>query len=172
VFRNPAVPTVSELRAFLKERLPDQMIPSRFVAVDKLPLLSTGKVDRRTLPEFDGTRPEIGTPYVPPRTLVEEEVATIWAQVLSLDRVGVHDSFFDLGGHSLAAMRLVSGVIQKFKLELPLQSLFKAPTVAEMAAVITGHQGRPLGEEEMEKILTEVEVLTDEEAQRRLLNES
>ncbi|HEY3304678.1 MAG TPA: phosphopantetheine-binding protein [Candidatus Binatia bacterium] len=93
-------------------------------------------------------------------------LAEIWAEVLSLDRVGVHDNFFDLGGHSLAAARVVSQVIKQFRLELPLQSLFKAPTVAEMAAVIDERQKNRLTEEELERILTELETMSEEEAKK------
>jgi acyl carrier protein len=85
--------------------------------------------------------------------------------VLSLDRVGVNDNFFDLGGHSLAATRVGSQVIKQFQLVLPLLSLFQSPTVAEMATVVTEHQGNPLGKEELERLLSELESMSDDEAQ-------
>jgi acyl carrier protein len=99
-------------------------------------------------------------------------LAQIWAQTLSLDQVGVQDNFFDLGGHSLAATRIVSQVIKHFQVDLPLKSLFESPTVAEMAIVITEHQEKKLGTEELHRILTELESLSDEEAQRLVANRS
>jgi amino acid adenylation domain-containing protein len=129
-------PSVSELRSYVKEKLPDYMVPSAFVRLDTLPLTSNGKVNRRMLPEPGSSRPELDNPFVAPATLVEEKLATIWAEVLSLDQVGIHDNFFDLGGHSLAATRVVSQVIKKFHLEIPIQYFFQTPTVAGLANYI------------------------------------
>ncbi len=133
--RPPAV-TLTQLRSFLTKDLPDYMIPSVFVPLDSMPLLPTGKVDRYALPDPGKERPELDTPYVAPRTGIEQKLRRIWTEVLGLDQIGVHDNFFELGGHSLAATRVVSQVIKTFQLELPLQSLFQSPTVAEMAAII------------------------------------
>ncbi|MGH6875211.1 MAG: non-ribosomal peptide synthetase, partial [Aestuariivirgaceae bacterium] len=127
---------VSDLHSFLRQKLPDYMIPSRFIFVSALPLTPGGKLDRKALPKPDERRPELSQSYAAPRNEVERMLAEIWADVLSVDRVGIHDNFFDLGGHSLAATRVVSQVIKQFRLELPLQSLFQSPTVAAMAAVI------------------------------------
>jgi amino acid adenylation domain-containing protein len=160
--------TVTSLRRFLNEQLPEYMVPSAFVTLEKFPLTSTGKVDRRALPDPGKERPKLETPFVEPRTMIERELVSIWAEILSLREIGIHDNFFDLGGHSLAATRVVSKVIKKFQLELPLQSLFLSPTIAEMTAVITEHQGKQLGDEEMERMLGELESLSDEEAQRLL----
>jgi acyl carrier protein len=99
-------------------------------------------------------------------------LSRIWAQVLALDTIGVQDNFFDLGGHSLAATQIVSRVIKRFQLELPLQSLFAAPTVAEMGAVIEKHDGYKVDEARVSCILAEVESLSDEEARRLLTKES
>jgi len=159
-------PTVSELRGFLKKNLPDYMVPSAFVMLDTIPLTPNGKLDRKALPEPDKLRPQLDTWYAAPRSPTEEQLAGIWSQVLSLDRVGVHDNFFDLGGHSLAATRVVSRVIKQFQLEVPLQSLFQSPTVAEMAAVIAEHQGKKLDKKELNRILTEMESLSEAEASR------
>jgi acyl carrier protein len=164
--------TVTELRNFLEERLPDYMIPSAFVLLRGLPLTPNGKIDRLALPAPEGKRPELDTPFSSPRSPIEEELAEIWAEVLSLDRVGIHDDFFDLGGHSLAATRVISQVIRKFQLELPLQSVFQSPTIAAMAALITEHQGEQLGEEELDCVLTELESISNEEAKRLLADRS
>jgi non-ribosomal peptide synthetase component F len=159
-------PTVSELRVFLKKNLPDYMVPSAFVRLDTIPLTPNGKLDRKALPEPDKLRPQLDTWYAAPTNPTEEQLAEIWSQVLSLDRVGVHDNFFDLGGHSLAATRVVSRVIKQFQLEVSLQSLFQSPTVAEMAAVIAEHQGKKLDKKELNRILTEMESLSEAEASR------
>jgi acyl carrier protein len=156
--------TVTQLRNFLKARLPDYMIPSAFVLLGALPLTPNGKIDRRALPDPGQSRPELDTPYVAGTTPLEEQLAKIWAEVLSLNRVGIHDNFFDLGGHSLAATRVVSKVLKTFQIELPLQSLFESPTVAEMTIMITNHQGNKLGEEKLNRILTKLESLSEEEA--------
>jgi len=165
-------PTTSELREFLIKKVPDYMIPSAFVRLEALPLTLNGKVDRKALLEPAKTRPELKVSYVAPRTTLEEKLCQIWAGVLSLDHVGIHDNFFDLGGHSLAATRVVSQVIKNFQLELPLQSLFQSPTIAAMAAVIMEHQGKRLGEEELERVLGDLESLSDEEARRLLAEET
>jgi acyl carrier protein len=109
---------------------------------------------------------------VEPTTEVEGKLAAIWTDVLSLDQVGIHDNFFDLGGHSLAASRVISRTIQTFQLELPVKALFDSPTVAEMAAIITQNQAKGAGDAELAQMLREVETMTEEEAQRQLAKEN
>jgi len=128
--------TVDELRRFLKDKLPDHMVPAVFVLLDTLPLLSNGKIDRRALPAPDRTRPELDKSFVAPRTPTEELLAQIWAQLLEIERVGVHDNFFDLGGHSLLATQAVSRMREAFQVEIPLRRLFEVPTVAGLAESI------------------------------------
>jgi len=128
-----AEPNVSELRDYLKKRLPAYMVPSAFVVLETLPLMPSGKVDRRALPAPDGARPDLETTYVAPRTPVEEGLVDLWAQVLGVERVGVHDNFFDLGGHSLLATQLVSRVREVFQVEVLLRDIFEAPTVVGLA---------------------------------------
>jgi acyl carrier protein len=156
----------------LKAKLADYMIPSAFVCLRALPLATNGKIDRRLLPDPGNSRPELDAPYVAPRTPIEEQLVQIWSEVLLLDRIGIHDNFFDLGGHSLAATRVVSHVIKNFQLDIPLQSLFQSPTVAEMAAVIAEQRGRNLDAQDLAGILTELESLTDEQAQKLLSDQS
>jgi amino acid adenylation domain-containing protein len=125
-------PTLRELRSFLKEKLPDYMIPGAFVMLDALPLTPNGKVDRRALiaPEF---QPELQQSLVAPRTPIEEMLASIWADVLKIEQVGVHNNFFELGGHSLLATQVISRIHKTFTVELPLSTLFEAPTITELA---------------------------------------
>jgi acyl-coenzyme A synthetase/AMP-(fatty) acid ligase/acyl carrier protein len=133
IWTGAELPRISALRRQLIEKLPDYMVPASFVFLDALPLTATGKVDRRALPAPDGIRPALDDSFVAPRTAVEEEVAAIWAEVLGLDRVGVHDAFLELGGDSLLAMQVIWLVLARWQLEVPLRVLFDAPTVAEMA---------------------------------------
>jgi amino acid adenylation domain-containing protein len=122
-----------ELRDFLKEKLPEYMIPNIFVFLKSLPLTPNGKVDRRALPAPDGSRPELTEAYVAPRNVTEKLLTTIWAEVLKLEKVGIHDDFFELGGHSLLATRVVSRIRAVFDSELPLRALFETPTVAGLS---------------------------------------
>ncbi|MGH7834013.1 MAG: phosphopantetheine-binding protein, partial [Candidatus Binatia bacterium] len=126
-------PPAGELRSYLKEKLPDPMVPSAFVLLDVLPRTPHGKLDRRALPEPDQSRPELEENLAAPRTPVEEAIVEIWREVLSLDRVGVHDNFFELGGHSLLATQVISRLREAFQVELPLRSLFERPTIAGLA---------------------------------------
>jgi natural product biosynthesis luciferase-like monooxygenase protein/amino acid adenylation domain-containing protein/non-ribosomal peptide synthase protein (TIGR01720 family) len=119
-----------ELRAWLRERLPEHMVPGAIVALERLPLTPGGKVDRRALPAPEWTG---GAEYLAPRTATEEVLAGIWAETLGLERVGVEASFFALGGHSLLAMQAVSRVRRALGVELPLRTLFDEPTVAALA---------------------------------------
>ncbi|MEO6191499.1 MAG: condensation domain-containing protein, partial [Thermoanaerobaculia bacterium] len=149
--------TASDLRAFLKERLPDPLVPTSWAFLPALPLTSNGKVDRKALPAPDELRSPV--PSASPSTPTEELLATLWAGVLGLDRVGIHESFFELGGHSLLAIQVVSRVRESFGVELPLQRLFENPTVAGLSGIIDSakdlavveiprlepaHRGRPL----------------------------
>ncbi len=168
---NTLSPSTSELRSFLKERLPEYMIPSAFVLVDALPLTPSGKVDRRALPAPDQTRPDLKGAFVAARTPVEEVLVKIWSKVLGLKEVGVHDNFFELGGDSLLATQVISRVINTFKVELPIQFLFESLTVADMVVVITENMAKKAGDEELACMLAELESISDEEARKRLADE-
>ena len=126
-------PTITDLRHFLKQQLPDYMVPSAFVVLEALPLTPNGKVDRRALPAPD-LRKELEESFVAPRTPIEEMLASIWGNILLIDSVGVNDNFFTLGGHSLLATQVISRVRDTISIELPLRSLFEAPTIAEFAS--------------------------------------
>ncbi|HYN20229.1 MAG TPA: amino acid adenylation domain-containing protein, partial [Thermoanaerobaculia bacterium] len=123
------------LRQHLVSRLPEYMVPSGWTVLDELPVTAHGKVDRRALSEL-GTNALASREHVPPRTPVEQVLAVLWSDLLSVERVGAHDDFFALGGHSLLATRLVSRVREAFGVELPLRAIFEAPTVQDLAARI------------------------------------
>ena len=125
-----------ELRQFLAQKLPSYAIPNIFVELDELPLLPNGKIDRKSLPTVDSTRPELTATYTAPQTEVEKTIAAIWKQELNLDRVGINDNFFDLGGHSLLGIRIVTYINEALSKEVALKSLFQYPTIAELAQQI------------------------------------
>ncbi|WP_246275610.1 AMP-binding enzyme, partial [Brasilonema bromeliae] len=116
--------TITELRDFLESKLPNYMVPAAFVMLESLPLTPNGKVDRKALPAPEVTQLLSESNFVAPSTPIEEMLALIWAEVLSIEKVGIHNNFFSLGGHSLLATRVISQVRQVFQQELPLRRLF------------------------------------------------
>ena len=136
-WRGDEEPDITELRAHLRELLPEYMIPSAWATVPALPLSSSKKVDRAALPELTPSQLDGSREYVAPRDPTERIIAEIWAGVLGVDRVGVYDDFFGLGGHSLLATRVLARLRQTFAAELPLRCLFEATTVAALAEVTT-----------------------------------
>jgi len=159
--------TIENLRAFLRERLPDPMIPSTFMILDSLPL-ANGKLDMTALPLSNGERPSLEVSFRPPHDEIEISIAKIWETILEICPIGIDDNFFDLGGDSLAASRVISRVIQSFQLGLPVKALFYAPTVAQMAGIIKQHQSKRVSEAEVEQMLHEIEALAEDEARRRV----
>ncbi|NEO15135.1 MAG: amino acid adenylation domain-containing protein [Moorea sp. SIO3F7] len=127
--------STNQLREFLKQKLPDYMVPSAFVTLDTLPLTPNGKVDRKSLPAPDGVFSRVEE-YVAPRTTIELQLTQIWSEVLNLTSVGVQDNFFELGGHSLLAVRLMSKIQQQFQINLPLATLFQSPTIEQLASLL------------------------------------
>ena len=134
VTRNGAAPLSRELRQFLRDRLPDYMVPARYIVLPALPKTATGKVDRNALPAPDGPPPP--AEFVAPSGEREEKLAAIWRAVLRTPRVGAHDDFFDLGGHSLLAAQLLRRIEKEFGQRLPMSTVFHASTVAQMAALL------------------------------------
>ncbi|KAF9353703.1 hypothetical protein BGX26_008545, partial [Mortierella sp. AD094] len=130
------------LRSHISSKLPEYMIPAAFVRLDKLPLTSNGKLDRRALPE-PGSDSFVSQGYETPRGEIESTLAEIWAELLKIDRVGRHDNFFMLGGHSLLAVKLIGHVSSRLGLSLKLQTLFEAPTIAELTPrILENHTDR------------------------------
>ena len=121
---------INDLRSYLKQKLPQYMMPSAFVLLEAMPLTPNGKIDRRSLRAPDTNTAELESNFTEPRTPDEQLIAEIWAEVLGLERVGIHDNFFELGGHSLLATQAISRLREAFQIEVPLRSLFESPTVA------------------------------------------
>jgi len=131
------------VRAFLSERIPNYMVPSTYVPVDRLPLTPNGKVDRDALPEPEWEHASAGDHWVAPRTDTERRVAAVWSGVLSVRDVGIHDNFFALGGHSLRAMQVMSRLREELGVSLTLRTIFDSPTVMELAAEVEAAQAEP-----------------------------
>jgi amino acid adenylation domain-containing protein len=165
-----AAPGMTEIRSFLKEKLPVYMIPAAFVVLDALPLTASGKVDRRALPAPERSRPEIEEALVTPRNSLEEALEGIFAQVLGLEEVGIYDNFFELGGHSLMATQLISQLQDIFPTDVPLLTLFfEDPTVAGLSAAIS--EGDVSGDsfEKIAEVLGRMGQLSDVEVEAMLL---
>jgi acyl carrier protein len=152
------LPGASDWRTFLIQRLPEYMIPSLFIKLEALPLLPNGKVNRRALPVPDSSRPELRRPFAAPENPTQSRLVELWMNVLALKQVGINDDFFELGGDSILATRLVSRVRRTFGVELPLRELFWKPTVSELAPLIEElviEQLEELSEEQAEQLLHE-----------------
>ncbi len=138
-------PAAYTLRSFLKNLLPDHMVPGSFVFLPDLPRLPNGKVDRKSLPIPGAQRPEMELPYAEPETETELMIASVWKELLRIERVSRHDNFFDLGGHSLLATQVVSRLRRALRVEVSLRTLFESPTVAGLAAVVEEAQKTEAG---------------------------
>jgi len=147
------------------ESLPEYMSPSAFVLLDKLPMLTNGKVNRKALPPPDQLLRRPGGEYIAPRNEIESTVAGVFAEVLGVDQVGAEDNFFSLGGHSLLAMQVVSRILEKLKVELPVQTLFERPTVGAVSRFIASDGS---GWAESPGPITRVNRLVEEELLERL----
>ncbi|MGH7833023.1 MAG: phosphopantetheine-binding protein, partial [Candidatus Binatia bacterium] len=145
--RGTPAPAASELRSFLKTKLPEYAVPLSFVLLEALPLTPLGKVDRRALScAADDIPSEPGDGFAPPASPIEKELARIWSEVLGRKGIGRHDNFFSLGGHSLLATQVVLRVYNTFRVELPVGTLFETATLSGFAAAIEAaakHCGQP-----------------------------
>ncbi len=154
----------AELRAWLRRRLPEPMLPAAWVLLDALPLTATGKVDRRALPA-GAAAAAAAAPFAPPATATERRLAEIWRELLGLPRVGRDDRFFDLGGHSLLALRAAARLRAAFHLEVPVRLLFAASTLAELAAWVDGELLARADRAELEALLAELEQTPEPEVE-------
>ncbi|MDJ0508250.1 MAG: amino acid adenylation domain-containing protein [Crocosphaera sp.] len=156
-----AVESTRELRDFLQQKLPDYMTPSTFVTLEELPLTPNGKVDRRGLSKFNQNKLDSGETFVEPRNFIEEELVTIWQELLKIDQIGIYDNFFELGGHSLLLTQVASRIRSNFEVDMPLMILFNTPTVATMSIAITEKMLEQ--EEDTEQMIKEVQGLSQSE---------
>ncbi len=163
-----APPSVDLLRQFLKDKLPDYMVPGSFVFLDALPLTPNGKLDRRALPEPDRDRPRVEETFVPPGSPLEHVLAGIWAEVLEVDAVGIHDNFFELGGHSLMATQVMARVFKVFEVEVPLRRLFETPTIAGLRDALLQLPGETEQILETAQLLLKLGDVPDDELESQL----
>jgi amino acid adenylation domain-containing protein len=133
VVNTESVPSVNDLRSFLRQQLPEYMIPNAFVAIETIPLTPNGKIDRLALSNLDRQAMRSETDYTSPQTEMQKAIAEIWMQILDRQQIGIEENFFELGGHSLLATQVISQLRTKFKVELPLRDLFEAPTISEFS---------------------------------------
>lgn len=161
-------PTVSSLRNFLKTKLPNYMIPVAFVFLSALPLTSNHKINRRALPAPDISQRNLEVNFLAPGNSTESELAKIWTEVLRLEKVGIYDNFFELGGHSLLATQVISRLREAFSIDLTLRYLFENPTIAELSQKVIDRQVEQVGDDELNRILGEVNELSDREVKQQL----
>jgi acyl carrier protein len=171
----------SELRDFLRDKLPAYMLPQLFVTLDELPLTANGKIDRAALPAPLHIHQTAEASFVAPRTPMERELAAIWTELLGVERVGIHDNFFELGGHSLLATRIMTIVRSTFQVEIPVRLLFETPTVAALASVLEERrdaepttlaaekmQAMPRGGRHVSQLLSQLGQLSEDEVKKLL----
>ena len=154
-------PTSTQIRSYLREHLPDYMIPVAFVPLPEFPLTVNGKLDRKALPAPDQMRSEHD--YVAPRTSLEKVLAGMWGDLLEVEQIGIHDNFFALGGHSLLATRFISQVLELLQMEISLRTFFECPTLALLAGALCQEESQHERLEETAQILLSVSHLSDEE---------
>ncbi len=144
---------LQELPGYLRERLPEYMIPSAFVPLDEIPRTASGKVDRQALPAVNTSGRASAKDFIQPRTPIEKIVAGVFSQTLNVEQVGAEDNFFELGGHSLLAMQVISRLREMLRVEVPLRSLFEAPTVAQLSTQILARESTTGQTEKIARII-------------------
>ena len=156
--RSQCVLSSSGLRSFLRQRLPEYMVPSIFVVLGSLPLTPSGKIDRRKLSTQTSLSSVLEEDYAPPRSPLEEMLVSIWVDILGLQLVSIHDNFFEIGGNSLLAVRVLSRLYHALQVEVPLNTFFELSTVAQLASTVEElliDEVDELSEEEVEHLLQE-----------------
>jgi amino acid adenylation domain-containing protein len=160
--------TASELRKFLAAQLPDYMIPSAFVQMESFPLSPNGKVNRKVLPIPNHDRPELNQNYIAPQNPTQELLAEIWSEVLGIERIGIDDNFFYLGGHSLKAIQLIGQIHKTYELDITVRHLFNYPTIGELATVLGELVGGEQIIDEISRTIQEISQLSPEQVQAML----
>lgn len=156
--------SVSELRSFLQDRLPEYMIPSYFVEMIEFPLTSSGKTDRKELPSPTLSRMMISQQYIAPETYIEKEIAMIWAEFFDLDQIGIDDDFIDLGGHSLVAAQILVRIERTFEVKVSLKDMLtQGKNIRSLAAIVEELLLSDTDDDEMEQLLREMENMSEEE---------
>lgn len=143
VLAGKTAPNVPGLSSHLRKRLPEYMVPATIVVLDTLPLTSNGKVDRRALPTPDDSRPELEREYIAPRTAIEEQLASIWCEVLGVNPIGIHDDFFALGGNSLLGVQLIGRINGQLKAKLRIVDIFRLPTIGQIGDSLAAPRQEP-----------------------------
>jgi len=156
--------TVNDLRGFLKERLPAYMIPANIILLDAMPLTPNGKIDRQALAARGPAEVWQTEEKLAPRIPIEKAIADIWKKSLGIEQVSIEDSFFDIGGHSLLAMRVLSRLQETFEVDLQLRELFESPSVTELALAVVQRQAEQIAGEQLGLILADLERLPEAEA--------
>lgn len=162
---NEQRPGHSELQRFLKASLPEYMVPAIYVFLDALPLNANGKLDRRSLPPPSRTRDDQEAAYVAPQNPFEELLAALWASILDVEKVGIHDNFFAAGGHSLLAIRLLTQIAEALQVKLSVRDIFEAPTVAGQSLLIVQKRAEQADSETLAALMAELEQMSEEETQ-------
>ena len=162
---------IADLRHALKAKLPSYMVPAAFEVIEEFPLLSSGKINRRALPEPQFNRPTTDATLDLPTTPLEEMLLGVWREVLKVDQIGINENFFDLGGHSLLAARLVSNIRSVLDVELNMVDVFEAPTISSLAEMLYPLVVQTESDTELARLIEELAALSDEEAQMLLQRE-
>jgi acyl-CoA synthetase (AMP-forming)/AMP-acid ligase II/acyl carrier protein len=152
-----AVPSIFELRNYLKDILPEYMVPAMFVVMKELPLTPNGKVDRKALPAPDSERLDLNAEFMEPRTQTEKTLGEIWSSVLGIEKIGVRDNFFELGGHSLSAVQITAKIHQLFNVDLSLQTFFQSSTLEDLASAVEEKLLEQTSGDDLEQLLKEIE---------------
>jgi Non-ribosomal peptide synthetase modules and related proteins len=157
-----------QLRRFMKERIPEYMVPAQVVFLAAFPQTPNKKIDRKALPAPGADACATENDFEPPATVVEKAVAGIWTELLGIQRIGRKDNFFDMGGNSLSATQLVSRLREFFAVSLPLASVFDTPTIGGLASLLIANESRPGLVEKTAKVLNEIELMTEDAMAREL----
>jgi acyl carrier protein len=154
--QEPGELDLRELQAYLRQRLPEYMIPAALLPLQQMPMTAAGKIDRQSLATAGSAAPLSNREFVRPRTPIEQVVASVFSQTLNVDQIGVQDNFFELGGHSLLAMQVVSRLREMLRVEVPLRWLFEYPTVAHLSTQILARESTTGQTEKIARIILQV----------------